>query len=261
MSVLCDRQLPHGSGTLGANLIRPRVPVPAISRPAFRFDPSAAWLPRLASLVCFVALCALATHWVLTFSAMKTIAVPNTARVAQTEAVETGAIATLFGGSVQAGIRDVQLIGVVANVDGTGPSAAILSLDGGAPKAVRAGASLSPQIKVVEIRGRGIVIERNGARQEIALPIQNNALAGRASGLPATPPSGAAAPLSTPMPAPAAPAPVPAVSQPATIPQQPFVPPQQQPYPQQIPSQSQPIPAPPGYTPQGVPADQAISKD
>ncbi|WP_109585358.1 general secretion pathway protein [Cupriavidus plantarum] len=229
-------------------------------RPAFRFDPSAAWLPRLASLVCFVALCALATHWVLTFSAMKTIPVPNTARVAQTEAVDTGAIATLFGGSAQAGVRDVQLIGVVANVDGTGPSAAILSLDGGAPKAVRAGAALSPQIKVVEIRGRGIVIERNGARQEIALPIQNNALAGRGAGLPAAPPSGAAAPLSTPMPATAAPAP--AVSQPTTIPQQSFTPqPQQQPYPQQIPAPSQPIPAPPGYTPQGVPADQMVPKD
>jgi len=218
--------------------------VPAISRPAFRLNPSATWLPKLASLVCFVALCALATHWVLTFMAMRTIPVPNTARVAQTEAVETGAIATLFGGTVQAGVRDVQLIGVVANVDGSGPSAAILSLDGGAPKAVRVGAALSPQIKVVEIRGRGIVIERNGARQEIALPLQNNT-PGRASTLPSAPPSGAAAPLSTPMPAPSAPAPAPVTNQP---------------YPQQIPSQSQPIPAPPGYTPQGVP-EQMVPKD
>lgn len=202
-------------------------------------------MPRLASLVCFVALCALATHWVLTYSAMKTIAVPQTARVAQTEAVETGALGTLFGGTVQAGVRDVQLIGVVADVDGGGPSAAILSLDGGAPKAVRVGASLSPQIKLVEIRGRAIVIERNGARQEIALPVQNSALPGKSTSVASAPPAGAAAPLSTPMPTPAPP---PAITQPAPQPQ-----PQYQ--------QSQPIPAPAGYQPQGIPGEQTAPRE
>ncbi|MGN5480139.1 hypothetical protein ACTMU2_35120 [Cupriavidus basilensis] len=55
--------------------------------------------------------------------------------MAQTEAVETGAVATLFGGSARGGVRDVQLVGVVADVaDGAG--AAIVSLDGGPPKAV-----------------------------------------------------------------------------------------------------------------------------
>lgn len=165
-------------------------------------------MPRAASLVLFVALCALVTQWVLTFSAMRTIPVPNSARVAQTEPAETGAVATLFGGSAQAGVRDVQLIGVVADLDGVGPAAAILSLDGGPPKAVRVGASLSPQIRLTEIHGRNIVIERNGVRQEIALPVQAVATAGRPGNGPAMPPSGAGAPLSTPMPVPAAPPPV-----------------------------------------------------
>ncbi|WER45806.1 general secretion pathway protein [Cupriavidus sp. WKF15] len=175
-------------------------------RPVFRPD-AAAWLPRAASLVLFVALCALATHWVLTFSAMRTIPVPQAARVAQTEAIETGAVATLFGGSAQGGVRDVQLVGVVADVaDGAG--AAIVSLDGGPPKAVRAGTALSQQIRLVEIHGRSVVIERNGVRQEIALPVQAGAERSGPAPL-ATPPSGAAAPLATPMTPPA-----PAVSQP-----------------------------------------------
>ncbi|WP_420996030.1 hypothetical protein ACKI2N_018365 [Cupriavidus sp. 30B13] len=185
-------------------------------RPAFRFNPAGLWLPRLAALVLFVALCALATRWVLTFSAMKTIPVPRTARVAQTEAVETGAAGTLFGGAAQSGVRDVQLIGVVAEIGrgGGGAGAAILSLDGGPPKAVRAGTALSPQLRLVEIRDRGVVIERNGVRQEIALPVP--AIVTRGAAAPAQPalPAGAAAPLSTPMPVPAAPVPVPQQSLP-----------------------------------------------
>lgn len=201
--------------------------MPTLTRPAFRFDLSASWLPRAAGLLLFVALCALVTHWVLAFSAMRTIPVPKSARIAQTEAVETGAVATLFGGSAQAGVRDIQLIGVVADLDGVGPAAAILSLDGGPPKAVRAGAALSPQIRLIEIHGRNIVIERDGVRQEIALPLQNTVSVGRPGNAPAAPPSGAAAPLSTPMPAPVQ-SPPPVVSAPIQQPQQ-F----QQPAPQQ----------------------------
>lgn len=197
-------------------------------RPVFRPD-AAAWLPRAAALVLFVALCALATRWMLTFSAMRTIPVPQAARVAQTEAVETGAVATLFGGSAQGGVRDVQLIGVVADVsDGAG--AAIVSLDGGPPKAVRAGTALSQQIRLVEIHGRSVVIERNGVRQEIVLPVQAGAPNAGAAPLPATPPSGAAAPLATPMPPPA-----PAVSQPPAQTPQPVPPPATMP--QQAPAQ------------------------
>ncbi|GJG97019.1 hypothetical protein [Cupriavidus pauculus] len=221
--------------------------MPTLTRPALRFDLSAPWLPRAASLLLFVALCALVTHWVLVFSAMRTIPVPKSARVAQTEAVETGAVATLFGGSAQSGVRDVQLIGVVADLDGVGPAAAILSLDGGPPKSVRVGATLSPQIRLTEIHGRNIVIERNGVRQEIALPLQNAVSVGRPGSVPASPPAGAAAPLSTPMPPPVQNVP-PAVSsapvQPSTpqgqfpqgAPQQGFVPPQEF---QQAPQQGQ----------------------
>nr|WP_245175892.1 MULTISPECIES: type II secretion system protein N [unclassified Cupriavidus] len=205
-------------------------------------------MPRLASVALFVALCALATYWVLTFSAMRTLPVPQSARVAQTEAVETGAVATLFGGSAQGGPRDVQLLGVVAEIDG-GAGAAIVSLDGGPPKAVRSGAELSQQIRLVEIRQRSVVIDRSGVRQEIALPVQQGAARAPAAGAPApalpTPPAGAAAPMATPMPPPAPVAPVasqPAPAQPIQQ-AQPIQPAPGQPPQPQVQTQSQPQPA------------------
>ncbi|WP_439683805.1 Type II secretion system protein GspC N-terminal domain-containing protein [Cupriavidus oxalaticus] len=228
-------------------------------RPVLRFNAHAPWLPRLASVALFVALCALATYWVLTFSAMRTLPVPQSARVAQTEAVETGAVATLFGGSAQGGPRDVQLLGVVAEVNG-GAGAAIVSMDGGPPKAVRSGAELSQQIRLVEIRQRSVVIERSGVRQEIALPVQAGAVRAPAAGAPApalpTPPAGAAAPMATPMPpagaaAPMAtpmPPPAPVASQPtqaaqAAQPTQPTQAAPGQPPQPQVQSQSQAQPA------------------
>jgi general secretion pathway protein C len=164
---------------------------------------------RLLSLVLFAALCALLTHWVLTLSSLRSLSVPREARVAQTDALETGAAVSLFGGGPQSGPRDVQVAGVVADLaDGTG--AAIVSVDGGPPQAVRAGKSLSPNLKLVEIKSRSVVIERNGVRQEIPLPASAVAGVSPASrhvpSLP-LPPSGAAAPLATPAvpPAPAVP--------------------------------------------------------
>ncbi|NOV25561.1 general secretion pathway protein [Cupriavidus necator] len=244
-------------------------------RPPFRFDASALWLPRLASVVLFIALCALVTYWVLTFSAMRTIPVPKSARVAQTEAVETGAVATLFGGSAQRGPSNVQLLGVVAELGG-GASAAIVSIDGAPAKAVRMGAELSPQIRLVEVRQRAVVIERNGVRQEIALPLQaaaTRAAPRGASPLP-TPPAGAAAPLATPMPpAQAAGQPTPAQSprgQPPGQPAQPqaqpqFQPAAQQPQPQSVqaapsgqPAQPQPQPVDPRHYPSGMSPEAVV---
>jgi general secretion pathway protein C len=169
---------------------------------------------RLLSLVLFAALCALLTHWVLTLSSLRSLSVPREARVAQTDALETGAAVTLFGGGPQSGPRDVQVIGVVADLaDGSG--AAIVSVDGGAPQAVRAGKSLSSNLKLVEIKARSVVIERNGARQEIPLPASAVAAgvspANRNAPAMPLPPSGAAAPLSTPA-TPPSPAPAPSVA-------------------------------------------------
>ncbi|MDQ0142723.1 type II secretion system protein N [Cupriavidus necator] len=222
-------------------------------RPPFRFDPSAPWLPRLASVALFIALCALVTYWVLTFSAMRTIPVPKSARVAQTEAVETGAVATLFGGSAQGGPSNVQLLGVVAEIGG-GAGAAIVSIDGGPPKAVRVGAELAPQIRLSEVRQRAVMIERNGVRQEIVLPLQAATTRGAAratSPLP-TPPAGAAAPLATPMPPPAVVQAAPA--QPRGQPAGQAAQPQPQPHIQPPGQQAQPQPQPVQAAPPGQPA-------
>ncbi|GAA0817613.1 hypothetical protein GCM10009079_19270 [Ralstonia mannitolilytica] len=159
-------------------------------------------------------MCALLTHWVLTLSSLRSLSVPREARVAQTDALETGAAITLFGGGPQNGPRDVQVIGVVADLaDGSG--AAIVSVDGGAPQAVRAGKSLSSNLKLIAIKARSVVIERNGARQEIPLPASAVAAgvspANRNAPAMPLPPSGAAAPLSTPA-TPPSPGPAPSVA-------------------------------------------------
>ncbi|WP_231907952.1 general secretion pathway protein [Cupriavidus sp. USMAHM13] len=185
-------------------------------RPPLRIAPPGPWLPRLAGVALFVALCALATWWVLRLAALNTIPVPQSARVVQSEAVESGALGTLFGGSAQSGVRDVQLIGVVADID-NGAGAAIVSLDGGPPKAVRAGAVLSPQLRLVEIRGRAVVIERNGVRQEVLLPVQSGAVPARGAAAQPAPPAGAAAPIQTLPAAVPQPANPPAVPPPAQV--------------------------------------------
>ncbi|CAJ0772857.1 hypothetical protein R8510_03043 [Ralstonia chuxiongensis] len=123
----------------------------------------------LLSLVLFAALCALLAHWVLALSSVRSLGTPRETRVARTDALETGAAVTLFGSGPQNGPRDVQVMGVVADLaDGSG--AAIVSVDGGTPQAMRAGKLLSSNLKLVEIKARSVVIERRGVRQEIPLP-------------------------------------------------------------------------------------------
>nr|AIS39969.1 general secretion pathway protein C [Ralstonia solanacearum] len=154
---------------------------------------------RLISLVLFAALCALLAHWVLTLSSLRSLSVPREARVAQTEALETGGAVTGLGDDQQSGPRKVQVAGVV-NVIINDNGAAIVSIDGDQPQAIRAGKALSPSLKLAEIKARAVVIERNGVRQEIALPASAVAGVWRAALNAPTrrPPSGAAAPMATP---------------------------------------------------------------
>ncbi len=132
---------------------------------------------RIASLLLFVASCALAAYWVTTWLAMRSIPVPQQAQVAQAEAVETGAVRTLFGGGQDGGAKDLRLLGIV--VDGPDAGAAILSLDGGAARVVRVGGALASGISLVEVRPRVVVVERNGVRQEIRLPSVSTIVAQR----------------------------------------------------------------------------------
>lgn len=190
------------------------MPTP-LRRPALRLSLFAAWLPHTASLALLVAVCALVIHWVVIFSAMRLIPVLKYSRIPHGESVGTCALATLFGGGAQVGAREVQLIGVVANLDDMGSAAAILSLDSGPAKAVHVGASLSPQIRLTEIHSRSIVIERNGVRREIMLPIEGTRVVAPPAESAAVPPADADAHSSTPLPPPnhAAPPAVDAIAQ------------------------------------------------
>lgn len=125
-----------------------------------------AYLPRLVSLLLFLAMCALATYWITTLIGLRTLPVPAQAQVVQPQALETGALRTLFGGTGGAGSTTVRLFGVVA----AGPNgAAILAVEGGEPKVVRVGGTLEG-MALVEVHPRRVVLERRGVRQELQLP-------------------------------------------------------------------------------------------
>ena len=123
--------------------------------------------PRVISLLLFVALCALLAYWITATMALRTLPLPAQGQVVQPQALETGAVRTLFGGAGGTANRDVRLLGVVAD----GPrGAAILAIEGGEPKVVRSGGMLGADITLVEVRPRGVVLERNGVRQDLPLP-------------------------------------------------------------------------------------------
>jgi general secretion pathway protein C len=120
----------------------------------------------MVSLLLFLGVCALATYWVTTWMAMRTLPVPAQAQVVQPQSLETGAVRTLFGGTNRGASSNVRLLGVVS----AGPrGAAILAVDGGEPQVVRAGGALADLV-LVEVLPRRVVLERNGVRQELPLP-------------------------------------------------------------------------------------------
>lgn len=124
-------------------------------------------MPRLVSLLLFLAICALLAYWITAWMALRTLPLPQQGQVVQPQVLETGAVRTLFGGTRGSANRDIRLLGVVAD----GPrGAAILAMDGGEPKVVRTGGSLTPEVVLVEVQPRRVVLERNGVRQELPLP-------------------------------------------------------------------------------------------
>ena len=124
-------------------------------------------LPQLLALLMFALLCVTLTHWWLVLSADQGSPSPIETRQAQSQGLENGAAATLFGGTRQ-GAQDVQLLGVVAELDHR-DGVAILALDDGTTQAMRVGQRKNG-VKVLALTPRTVLIERQGVRQELALP-------------------------------------------------------------------------------------------
>jgi general secretion pathway protein C len=76
------------------------------------------------------------------------------------------------GASAAAASSGVRLMGVVA-ASGSRAGHAVLRLDGKKTVAVLQGADVEPGLRLAEVHGDHIVLERNGARETLALPEKN----------------------------------------------------------------------------------------
>ncbi|MCO5105879.1 MAG: hypothetical protein M9907_02230 [Burkholderiaceae bacterium] len=181
------------------------------------------WTPLAASLAAFALLCATLAYWALQWLAPAVPIAPAGSLADQRDAPDLAAASRLFGMPVGSGgtapvamPSNIQVLGVAASeVRGS----AVLVVDGRPPKAFMVGDAVGADAKLVEVRSDAAVIERNGARIELAAP-KRPSVATLSSG-PARSDATAGAtapPVATAAPAPAAPlpaAPAPAASAPA----------------------------------------------
>jgi general secretion pathway protein C len=120
---------------------------------------------RLLSFAAFAVFCATATWWGINLATHRPVTVDAAAAHVPLSVDEAG---TLFGGKpAQKSAENIQLSGILALAQG---AAAIISVDGGPPKAVSLGGPVGENGKLAEVRARSIVIDRHGAHAEIFLP-------------------------------------------------------------------------------------------
>lgn len=120
--------------------------------------------PRIASFALCAALCATATYWAVTLQGARR-SVPD-AVMASPEAASVVQAGMLFGNGEHVN-HEIRLLGVLTLGK---HAAAIVSVGDDLPHAVGLGGMLANGGKVVEVRSRSIVVERNGARSEVFLP-------------------------------------------------------------------------------------------
>lgn len=93
---------------------------------------------------------------------------PPALETAEQAAPDTSAVAQWFGG--QALRVRVAVSGVIASNDGGG--AALLSVDGAAPRAYRAGQTLAPGVVLESVSRTSISISQDGVVESVALPVK-----------------------------------------------------------------------------------------
>ena len=136
---------------------------------AVTLNPDRQRLPALLSLLLFAALCASMAYWALQWLAPppRVVAAPAASEPAP---VPVAAAARLFGGAAKgSGTLNVQLRGII-HAGSTAGSAAILSIDGSAPKFYRLQAELTPGVVLKAIHARTVVLSEHGAERELPLP-------------------------------------------------------------------------------------------
>jgi general secretion pathway protein C len=182
---------------------------------------SIGWPAWLASTVLFALLCAIVAYWTMQMLAPRAPIAPAVSAVEQRALPELQLASQLFGvtqsaGPVVAPPSNIQVLGVVA----AGPKgSAILTVDGGAPKAVAVGERVTPTQVVQAVRSDAVVIDAGGQRSELPAPARpstdlltsgvgrarSTTGRGGAPGAPAAsaPPGGIVPVAPAPMPAPA----------------------------------------------------------
>lgn len=106
------------------------------------------------------------TFWIMTLTSHNTAPFAAAAPAPTPPGID--AAQRLFGGESGEVRNDIQVSGVLA-LRSTG-AAAIMSVNGQPPIALAPGQRIDAQTRLVEVRLRSIVVEREGVRSEISLP-------------------------------------------------------------------------------------------
>ncbi|MFT3803055.1 MAG: type II secretion system protein N [Burkholderiaceae bacterium] len=175
------------------------------------------------SVLAVLAVCAIVVHWTTVLLAPASPIAPVEVVADPRANADVRGAASLFGigGAPSATgptVTDIQVIGLAASRT---RAAAILALDGKAPRAYAEGDTLSRGVRLVKVSEDEVVIERGGARQRLDVPARPSlsvlgSNAGRPrdgdgaiSSPPGSPPPPPAVSPVPPPPPPAAPSPAP----------------------------------------------------
>lgn len=132
------------------------------------------WTTLAASLATFALLCATIAYWALQLFSPAVPIAPTGSLADQRDAPDLVAAGRLFGMPI--GSRGAAPVAVVSNIQVLGVAAselrgsAVLVVDGKPPKAFMVGDAVGADAKLVEVRSDAAIIERNGARVELAAP-------------------------------------------------------------------------------------------
>jgi general secretion pathway protein C len=128
----------------------------------------------LVNTALLAAIAGVGTYWYLQWASVRApreqlVAVPAGDRVARSTPLDTTSVARLFGPAQTTTSTRLRLVGVIAE-GGQGRGVALLSLDGQAPLAFRAGEAIDASSTLAEV-GRDRVVVRSAAGiQEILMP-------------------------------------------------------------------------------------------
>src|SRR5260364_200309 len=118
------------------------------------------------SLLCVAVFCATLTFWTMRLTSRR--AAPPVAVAPARAPLGIDAAQRLFGGDAGEVRNDIQISGVLAL--GTTGAAAIISVNDDAPFTRSPGQRIDAQTRLLEVRQRSIVIERNSVKSDVFLP-------------------------------------------------------------------------------------------